>query len=210
MIIAGMDISINGSAISKFELNENLDITNVSFLAFTKINKFELDVENFKIVNTKHDVYRNNYDKYNKTINTIINFIGKDCKHISIEGYALGAKGMVFNISEFTGILKYRLLKQKRKLRIYEPKSIKKYATNNGNANKEMMIEAFKERYNGWDCIKDFQVKSPISDISDSFHCGIMLLDELRVKSGLGLIDVLESYKETMINNYIDLDFVRI
>ncbi|MBT9159067.1 MAG: hypothetical protein DDT26_00316 [Dehalococcoidia bacterium] len=62
---------------------------------------------------------------------------------ITIEGYAMGSKGLVFNIAENTGLLKYKLWLGDYKFNIAAPSAIKKLATGKGNANKEAMDEAF-------------------------------------------------------------------
>ena len=63
---------------------------------------------------------------------------------IAIENYSYGSKGQaLFQIAENCGILKYRLLEQKWKYNVIVPSVVKKLATGKGNANKEVMYEAF-------------------------------------------------------------------
>ena len=97
---------------------------------------------------------------------------GRDNVTIGLEDYAMGAKGRVFAIGENTGILKYKL--RGYSLSTYPPTVVKKFATDKGNANKELMYETFTEE-TGVD-LKDFfpskseKIGNPISDIIDSYY----------------------------------------
>lgn len=62
---------------------------------------------------------------------------------ITIEGYAMGAKGLVFNIAENTGLLKHKLWMAELEFITPAPSAVKKFATGKGNANKEKMQESF-------------------------------------------------------------------
>jgi len=77
--------------------------------------------------------------------------------------------------------LKHKMWKQKIKFSTYPPTVIKKFATGKGNANKELMYDAFtselvtptdlKERLTP----KATKIKNPISDIVDAYYiakCG--------------------------------------
>ena len=64
---------------------------------------------------------------------------------VFIEGYAFATSGTshVRSIAENTGLLKHKLYKTKVPVKSIPPTVIKKYATGKGNANKELMYEAF-------------------------------------------------------------------
>ena len=100
-------------------------------------------------------------------IETLINPI------VFIEGYSYGSKGQgLFQIAENTGILKYRLQKAKIPYEIVVPSVVKKGATGKGNADKDMMYEAFVKDTN-IDLKRLFdteKVGNPISDIADSYY----------------------------------------
>jgi len=91
---------------------------------------------------------------------------------VYIEGYSFGSKGQgVFQIAENCGILKYRLLDEKIGYNTVVPSVVKKGATGKGNADKDMMYEAFV-RETKIDLKKLFdtdKVGNPISDIADSY-----------------------------------------
>ncbi len=63
---------------------------------------------------------------------------------IYIEGYSFGSKGQgLFQIAENCGILKFRFLQKNINYNIVVPSVVKKGATGKGNADKDMMYEAF-------------------------------------------------------------------
>ena len=91
---------------------------------------------------------------------------------IYIEGYSYGSKGQgLFQIAENCGILKYRILEKGLTYNTVVPSVVKKGATGKGNADKEMMYEAFvKETKLDLKQIFDtVKVGNPISDIADSY-----------------------------------------
>ena len=105
------------------------------------------------------------------------------CDEVYLEGYAFAtaAQAGVRSIAENTGLLKHKMWKNKVSFKSYPPTVIKKFATGKGNANKEVMYEAFvdelltptdlKERLTP----KAKKVINPISDIVDSYFiakCG--------------------------------------
>ena len=91
---------------------------------------------------------------------------------IFIEGYSFGSKGQgLFQIAENCGILKYRLLEKNYGYNTVVPSVVKKGATGKGNADKNMMYEAFVKETN-IDLKQIFdteKVGNPISDIADSY-----------------------------------------
>ena len=91
---------------------------------------------------------------------------------VFIEGYSFGSKGQgLFQIAENCGILKYRLQEEQIPYATVVPSVVKKGATGKGNADKDMMYEAFVKETN-MDLKKLFdteKVGNPISDIADSY-----------------------------------------
>ena len=89
-----------------------------------------------------------------------------------IEGYSYGSKGQaLFQIAENCGILKYQLQERNIPYDIVVPSVVKKFATAKGNADKDMMYEAFNKETK-IDLKKLFdteKVGNPISDIADSY-----------------------------------------
>ncbi len=93
---------------------------------------------------------------------------------IYIEGYSFGSKGQgVFQIAENCGILKYRLLEEEYGYHTVVPSVVKKGATGKGNADKDMMYEAFVKELPDYNLKKLFdteKVGNPLSDIVDSYY----------------------------------------
>ena len=97
---------------------------------------------------------------------------------VHIEGYSYGSKGQaVFQIAENCGILKSYLLSKKLKYETVVPSIVKKFATDKGNANKELMYEHFCKDTKT-DLMKTFDMQTlsnPITDIVDAYYiakCG--------------------------------------
>ena len=92
---------------------------------------------------------------------------------IYIEGYSYGSKGRgLFQIAENCGILKYRLQEQNFNYETVVPSVVKKGATGKGNADKDLMYEAFVKEVKT-DLKKLFdteKVGNPLSDIVDSYY----------------------------------------
>jgi hypothetical protein len=92
---------------------------------------------------------------------------------VVIEGYAMGAKGLIFNIAENTGVLKQILWEEKIPFITPAPTSVKKFATTKGNAKKEQMEEAFIADTGCTDLrtqINQLKGMNPSSDIIDSYY----------------------------------------
>jgi len=92
---------------------------------------------------------------------------------IILEGYAFGARGgMMFNIAENAGLLKYHLKKAFGiHPEIIAPTMVKKLWTGKGNANKEAMVQTLIDK-EGIDIVKWMQMSklaSPAHDIVDSY-----------------------------------------
>lgn len=87
---------------------------------------------------------------------------------IAMEGYSFSSSGLVFNISEATAILKYKLYKLGYDVHIIPPTVVKKFFTGKGNASKDLMEKTFiQENGTFLDCLG--KSTSPRSDIIDSF-----------------------------------------
>ena len=101
--------------------------------------------------------------------------LANDCDKVIMEDYSYGSKGLVFSIAEITGYVKYQLWRNNKPPYLIAPTAVKKWATGKGNANKELMINAFIQKtginlidYLPLNTQKPFT--SPISDIVDSYH----------------------------------------
>lgn len=94
--------------------------------------------------------------------------------HVYLEGYAYSSRaGMTFDIGESTGALKMMLWENGIDCTTVSPTQSKKFATGKGNANKELIMEAFA-KVQPWKDLKGIlheteKQNNPSSDIADSY-----------------------------------------
>ena len=129
------------------------------------------------IIGFEHQEYDTPIKRFSQISDWAINTFNRltyDLKNLKvfIEGYSFGSKGQaIFQIAENCGILKYRLQQLNISYDTVVPSVVKKGATGKGNADKDMMYEAFLKETN-IDLKKIFdtdKVGNPISDIADSY-----------------------------------------
>lgn len=93
-------------------------------------------------------------------------------KKITLEDYSYASTGRAFHIGENVGVLKHKFFTKGVKLQTIPPTVIKKFATGKGNADKQMMQDAFIER-TGLDIKSLLQQNenhwNPSSDIIDAY-----------------------------------------
>ena len=96
---------------------------------------------------------------------------------VFIEGYAFATSGKshVRSVAENSGLLKHKMYKAHQTVTSVPPTVIKKYATGKGNANKELMYDAFSKQ-----CVapvelqktlrpKSNKLTNPTTDIVDAY-----------------------------------------
>ena len=96
---------------------------------------------------------------------------------VFIEGYAFATSGKshVRSVAENSGLLKHKMYKVNQKFTSVPPTVIKKYATGRGNANKEVMYEAFNAELLTPPDLKtalkpkSTKLTSPVTDIVDAY-----------------------------------------
>ena len=109
---------------------------------------------------------------------------------VVFEGYALGAKGKVFNIAEATGIMKKGLVDDGWSVEeSIPPTVIKRYVTGKGNATKDDMAQAWK-RDHDFDLFETLGNRnpkdSPASDIVDSYYVWYTYKEKLEGQKYIG------------------------
>ena len=163
--IVGIDYSLTSPAIC---------IDNGSLMFFYLTNKKKhIGMMSEEIIGYEHKEYKTPIHRFKQISDFVLDIIS-DYKSPKcyIEGYAYGAKGQgLFQIAENCGILKYRLLQKGYTYNTVVPSVVKKGATGKGNADKDMMYEAFvKETKLDLKKIFDTEkVSNPLSDIADSY-----------------------------------------
>ena len=96
---------------------------------------------------------------------------------VFLEGYAFATSGKshVRSVAENTGLLKHKMYKVKQSFTSVPPSVIKKYATGKGNANKELMYDAFTAELLTPPDLKDRltpkakKLTNPVTDIVDAY-----------------------------------------
>ena len=167
---AGIDYSMTSPAVAV--CNGHWSFANCKFYYLTTKTKFVWRDD--KIVGEPFLDWSCPEERFYELAKWAVSKICKSCL-VGIEGYSYGSKGKVFEIGENAGLLKHYLYKYGHPFAIVEPKTIKKYATGNGNADKDMMQSAFIEE-TGLNIkeILGMTKKSwnPSSDIIDAYYIG--------------------------------------
>jgi len=157
-------------------------LTNTKKYVGTFKEKMAFGTSAVEYIGWAHKPYSNEPERYNNIANWVIDIIKSQPqlmigklweKHpiIQIEDYSFGSTGRVFHIAENLGLLKYKLkIECGWDYTLLAPSVIKKFATDKGNANKELMLGAFQEDTGvNLEVLLDSSVKSPITDIADAY-----------------------------------------
>ena len=157
-------------------------LTNTKKYQGTFKEKMAFGTSAVEYIGWAHKPYSSEPERYNNIANWTIDIIKFQCqlmigtiweKHpiIQIEDYSFGSTGRVFHIAENLGLLKYKLkIECGWDYTLLAPSVIKKFATDKGNANKELMLGAFQEDTGvNLEVLLDSSVKSPITDIADAY-----------------------------------------
>ena len=177
--IAGIDYSLTSPAICVWkEIDDdrhfNFDMCDVYYLETTQ----RLKRAEHEILNLHTEIYpeweteEQRHDLLSDWAMSIIS----GCE-VFIEGYAFATSGKshVRSVAENTGLLKHKLYKSKHEYISVPPSVVKKYATGRGNANKEVMYDAFNaELVTPPDLQQRLKPKSkklsnPVTDIVDAY-----------------------------------------
>jgi hypothetical protein len=173
--LAGIDYSMSCPAMSQISVNSEFKLENIEFYALFNLNKKQQrQYEDLKFVLKNltiepHLEFKTPEERYDNISYSIIRQLNGENK-IYIENYSFASKGMIFHIGENTGVLKHKLFKESLEIIGVSPGSIKKLASGKGNANKELMFEAFCRDWFDLKTIGIERACSPWSDLIDSFY----------------------------------------
>ena len=185
MVFAGIDYSLTSPSICVHTGTE-WSYENCKFYYMVNNEKF-LESEDKKYVPSIYPSYGEDSERFDNLSEWSIRILrAHSVNYVSLEGYAFGAVGRVFQIAENGGLLKYKLWQNKMPVVLLAPTSIKKFATGKGNSNKEAMVEAFEQ-----EAKVDIREKcgitnkqwNPISDIVDAYYIAKFNFYEMREKS---------------------------
>ncbi len=203
MKIVGIDASPHSTGLVKMELDNNLEVVEITKLGFYGYTE-PVKTKNWTIPTFENIISydENKYDFYNRTImmmEHIWSFI-EDCEYAAIEGYGFGGNGNLTMISEHCSQIIFQLIRNGTKVRLIEPLTLKMFATNSGKAHKPEMFDAFVNEATSLDLsyLPQIQVHkkgknagnrningiSPLSDIIDSFWLCELLKEELQIRKG--------------------------
>ena len=163
--IIGIDYSLTSPAVC-------VNNGNLMFFYLTNKKKW-IGQQSEDIIGYEHKEWTDPIQRFKNISDFVIDILFQTYNpKIFIEGYSFGSKGQgLFQIAENCGILKYRLLQKGYPYTTVVPSVVKKGATGKGNADKDMMYEAFvKETKIDLKKLFDTEkVGNPISDIVDSY-----------------------------------------
>jgi Holliday junction resolvasome RuvABC endonuclease subunit len=201
MIICGIDASTNSTGVVKLTLDDDLNIVEKDYLGFVQTEKYKTEKIRF---HHKENAFKNLPEKWNFMTSNIISFISA-ADYIAQESYSYASKGAaIFEIAEMSGILKQKIWDFGIKHRLYEPTTIKMFATDNGHANKIEMYSVYMDLKNSFD-LSQFPVPvkkdgvSPTSDIVDAHWIALLLLLELKIRRGIIQVKDLPTKKQRSI-----------
>lgn len=171
--VAGIDYSLSSPAIVVCDVSDGtFQWKNCESFFLTGTKKYD-GVLNESCFGEQHQEYKSDIERYTNIATWAIDKM-THCDIVALEGYAMGAKGRVFNIAENTAILKFIMEDEMLPYKIVAPTELKKYATGKGNANKEAMHEAFVNETGvslqealtpGLD-----KIGNPVSDVVDAYY----------------------------------------
>ena len=185
----GIDYSLSSPGVCVNTSEEEFRYEDCKFYYLTNTKKYEgtfkekmaFGTSAVEYIGTPHRPYSSEPERYNNIANWAIDIIklygdattgmNRITPTIQIEDYSFGSTGRVFHIAENLGLLKYKLkIECGWDYTLLAPSVIKKFATDKGNANKEMMLHAFQEDTGvNLEVLFDTKSKSPISDVADAY-----------------------------------------
>ena len=201
MIIAGLDVSTTSTGCVKFELDDTtLSIISVERLGFKKLSETSKEVPPNGIIAYKDSQFNTFYHKLIFMSSHIKTFLS-GVNYVSFEDYAFGAAGKITMLAEACGHLKTHVFLEGASLRLYDPTSVKLYATGKGNSKKPDMFDSFSNKPHtsivtdlpqipvhkkGKNAgLRNKDGISPLSDIVDAYFLCDMLRSELMLRNGI-------------------------
>ena len=182
----GIDYSLSSPGVCVNTSEGEFKYEDCTFYFLTNTKKYDATfcrpfVTNVRYIGTSHKPYTSEPERYSQIADWVVDIIKSygDATTgvngikptIQIEDYSYGSTGRVFHIAENLGLLKYKLkMECGWDYTLLPPSVIKKFATDKGNANKELMLHAF-EKDTGTNLAQVFDTtsKSPVSDVADAY-----------------------------------------
>jgi Holliday junction resolvasome RuvABC endonuclease subunit len=183
----GIDLSLTSPAVC-VHIGDDFSFDNCRFYFLTdiqkRVNTFLTLRGDVTVTAFPMNSYSSPEERYHNITTHIMKVIDQhNVVQVFLEDYAYNATGQVFQIAENAGQLKYRLWTRKLEYTCIPPTVIKKFATDKGNATKEMMEAAFLQE-------TGIELKGPLgmtkkqwnpsSDLIDAYYivkCGMEQLN---------------------------------
>ena len=182
----GIDYSLSSPGVCVNTSEGEFDYEDCTFYFLTNTKKYDATfcrpfVTNVRYIGTPHKPYTNEPERYSQIADWVVDIIksygdattgsNRIKPTIQIEDYSFGSTGRVFHIAENLGLLKYKLkIECGWDYKLLPPSVIKKFATDKGNANKEMMLHAFeKDTDTNLAQVFNTTSKTPVSDVADAY-----------------------------------------
>ena len=130
-------------------------------------------------------------------------------QHVAFEDYAYGVhSSSIVSLGELVGVLKFILAIREIPFRVYDPMTVKLFATGNGHAEKREVTEAVEKRYDidltfaaKFDKQKNRKTgEGNDGDVADAITIADMLNTELDVRSGKVSIQDLPENERRIFN----------
>ena len=181
--VAGIDYSLRCPAICVIpptDINNTvIPFENCHFYYLTTVQKDAIDQEN--IHGSVLGVYSSDEERYESIADWAVEVLKKhQCQCVGIEGYAYNASNTssLTQLAENQGLLKYKLFQNNIAYDIFAPSAIKKFATSKGNANKDLMFDAWLndtgvDLQSVFSRDADGKIRSPVSDIVDAYYIAL-------------------------------------
>lgn len=197
MIIWGVDNSINGTGLCILTLSDNMQVDNIKLHGFDKRMKYSDGTEivfsdgNVSVSNLSSSYSRLPYHHKPVYIKNLFCDSYGTPDYVFFEDYAISngkQSNNLTSVAEFCGGLKECFYNDCIPYITYTPGQIKLFATNNGNADKVMMGDAFSSalelKYVNSD--KYFRLKkyeSPRADMVDAFWIAVLGRCHIMIKN---------------------------
>ena len=174
MILAGIDLSMNGPAIAKFDTSKNFCFKNIQFYYLTTLKKYQCVILD-NVVGAPIKDYSTNEERWNNIAEWCLAST-IDCDIVNIEGMSFGAtSNSLAQIGEMTGVVKHKWFLNNIKINVTPPTQNKKAFSGKGNATKGDMIDTFIKKFD-YNIIDLFKINgSNLHPVEDICHATALL-----------------------------------
>jgi Holliday junction resolvasome RuvABC endonuclease subunit len=148
MRILGLDLSITSPAFCIMTVDDDtFKIIDIELHGFTDTIKWQYCGDNLTIHSIPEN-YKKHPPHYRATlILHVIDQYVNDIDYVAVEDYAYDGKGKIFDIAECSGALKNYFYVRNIPMKKYPPTTVKLAVTDNGRADKLLMLVYFKQSY---------------------------------------------------------------